>query len=513
MPFPVARVIAVAGLIATLPVFSQDDAALYYRRTHGGQLPPTGGNVPDHAGETFDATVAPKTISVDRAKALAAGVDPADLGKGDWIWQMPACMTALGVSSVQGVIDYEKNRGMKWITVKCGDGGSAWSQFNSDLVARAHNAGLKIFGWAYAYGNNVSGEINVALNALNMGADGFIIDAEAEYETLANYNVAASNYCSAIKAAFPNRFLAHAPFPIISFHSSFPYAMFGRYCDAVMPQAYWADIGGTNYAVTMVARMNNEWRNWQNSLTGINTNAIKPIAPIGQGYNSVNGTVTGLQISNFVNALKTNSPSATAGGYKGVSFWSCQHHSTDMWNAIGMLQIGTDSPEITANPLNRSVDAGTNVTFAVSAVGAPPLHYQWRFNGLDLVGATNLFFTRTNVQSPHGGNYAVVVTNAFGSITSSIARLTVNTSLTWQVAFADDLRSNSSANWNVFQGSANGISDYTATWAFDYSAQSYVANGVTNFVPSAPNSAGTRRGLKLTVNKNDMNAEIGRAHV
>ena len=53
-----------------------------------------------------------------------------------------------------------------------------------------------------------------------------------------------------------------------------------------MPQAYWAAIGGTSYAAAMVDRMNTEWRNWQNNLTGPATNAIKPIVPIGQGYNS-----------------------------------------------------------------------------------------------------------------------------------------------------------------------------------------------------------------------------------
>ena len=130
---------------------------------------------------------------------------------------------------------------MQWITVKCGDGGSAWTQFTSDLVNRAHNSGLKIFGWAYAYGNDVQGEINVAVNALNLGADGFIIDAEIEYETNANNTVSATQYCQGIRAAYPNRFLAHAPFPIISSHSRFPYVTFGKYCDAVMPQAcFWS---------------------------------------------------------------------------------------------------------------------------------------------------------------------------------------------------------------------------------------------------------------------------------
>ncbi len=413
-----------ATLLSGLAAFSfvaeaaaQEDAALYFRRTHGGAWPVRGVDSSDQFIEVNGATPTSSALKGSPAPSLLdGGINAADLGKGDWIWQIPTCISALGVGDVQGLIDYEKNRGMKWITVKCGNGSSIWTQFTADLVNRAHAAGLKIFGWAYMFGDDVPGEVSMALNALNLGADGFIIDAETEYETLANNSVAASNFCYAVKAAYPNRFLAHAPFPIISSHPGYPYIAFGKGCDAVMPQAYWADIGGTNgtnYAITMVTRMNSEWRNWQNALSAANTNAIKPIIPIGQAYNSVNGIVTGTQITNFMFALKTNTP-ATAGGYKGVSFWSCQHHSTDMWNAIGAIQIGSqfDTPSVVTHPVNRAVDTGTNVTLQITASGAAPLRFQWRLNGANLFSATNISITLNNVQPTNTGNYDVVETNS-----------------------------------------------------------------------------------------------------
>jgi len=49
-----------------------------------------------------------------------------------------------GCKSVQQLIDYEKNKGMQWITVKCDDGGSFFSQLTSNLATRTHNAGLYI---------------------------------------------------------------------------------------------------------------------------------------------------------------------------------------------------------------------------------------------------------------------------------------------------------------------------------------------------------------------------------
>jgi hypothetical protein len=331
-----------------------DDAALYYRRTHGGEMPPAGVDPSDHSGET--AAVVPATpVVIDhrhQTDLLDRGVDAANLGKGDWIWRVPESAVSLGLAStdVQGVINQAKAAGLKWITVKCGDRGNVWTQFNTDLINRAHAAGLLIFGWAYVYGGaDTDAEINVALNALNLGADGFIIDAEIEYEAVGQ-KANATKYAGAIKAAFPNRFLAHAPFPVISSHTAYPYVEFGTLCDAVMPQAYWADIGGTAYAATMVTRMNTEWKNWQNSLIGTQRNAIKPIVPIGQAYNSVKGNVDGTQIETFMAALKTITAPATTGGFKGVSFWSFQHQNTSptKWPAIFAATIGdsgeTNSP-------------------------------------------------------------------------------------------------------------------------------------------------------------------------
>jgi hypothetical protein len=330
-----------------------DDAALYYRRTHGGAMPPAGVDPSDHSGET-DAVVPAKPVVIVRrpqTDRLDRGVDAANLGKGDWIWRVPESAVSLGLAStdVQGMINQAKAAGLKWITVKCGDRGNVWTQFNTDLINRAHAAGLLIFGWAYVYGGaDTDAEINVALNALNLGADGFIIDAEIEYEAVGQ-KANATKYAGAIKAAFPNRFLAHAPFPIISSHPAYPYVEFGTLCDAVMPQAYWADIGGTAYAATMVTRMNTEWNNWQNSLIGTRRNAIKPIVPIGQAYNSVKGNVDGPQIETFMAALKTIPAPATTRGFKGVSFWSFQHQNTapTKWPAISAATIG-DSTETNA---------------------------------------------------------------------------------------------------------------------------------------------------------------------
>jgi hypothetical protein len=65
----------------------------------------------------------------------------------------------------------------------------------------------------------------------------------------------------------------------------------------------------------------------------------------------------------------------------------------------------------------------------VTATGTAPLTYQWRKNGVNLSGATAASYTTpATTSSDNGAQFTVVVTNVAGSVTSSAATLTVNTS-------------------------------------------------------------------------------------
>ena len=84
--------------------------------------------------------------------------------------------------------------------------------------------------------------------------------------------------------------------------------------------------------------------------------------------------------------------------------------------------VRLDPPTIIQQPADLTVPLGGTALFQVTAVPGP-LAYQWRFNDLVLLSATNRTLTITNVQSTNGGGYAVVVTNVSGSITSRVAML------------------------------------------------------------------------------------------
>jgi hypothetical protein len=80
---------------------------------------------------------------------------------------------------------------------------------------------------------------------------------------------------------------------------------------------------------------------------------------------------------------------------------------------------------ITRQPSSRTVVAGSDISFDITASGTGPLSYQWTFDGANLPGATEAMLLLTNVQPPQAGSYAVVVTNAAGSATSDVASLRV----------------------------------------------------------------------------------------
>jgi len=82
-------------------------------------------------------------------------------------------------------------------------------------------------------------------------------------------------------------------------------------------------------------------------------------------------------------------------------------------------------PTIITQPKSEVVLPGANVRLSVSATGEDPLGYNWRFNGVNLSGATNASLLLTNVQSGDAGDYSVIITNRVGTTVSPEARLAV----------------------------------------------------------------------------------------
>jgi hypothetical protein len=82
-------------------------------------------------------------------------------------------------------------------------------------------------------------------------------------------------------------------------------------------------------------------------------------------------------------------------------------------------------PAILSSPANVTTQAGSNVSFTVTASGTATLFYQWLKNGTAISGANSATLTLVNVSSADAASYSVTVTNAVGSANSASATLTV----------------------------------------------------------------------------------------
>ncbi|MFA5343012.1 MAG: Ig-like domain-containing protein [Kiritimatiellia bacterium] len=95
--------------------------------------------------------------------------------------------------------------------------------------------------------------------------------------------------------------------------------------------------------------------------------------------------------------------------------------------AAEVLAIVPRLPEITLQPVSKTVAVGQPAAFSVTATGSAPLAYQWRKNGVNITGATAAGYTNpATAADDSGAMYSVVVTNALGAVTSANAILTVN---------------------------------------------------------------------------------------
>ena len=86
--------------------------------------------------------------------------------------------------------------------------------------------------------------------------------------------------------------------------------------------------------------------------------------------------------------------------------------------------LGITMPALLQDLYNQTVTLGDPLTLNVFATGAS-LNYQWFLNGLPIAGATSASYSIPSASGSDQGIYTVVISNNFGSTTSTSATLTV----------------------------------------------------------------------------------------
>jgi Peptidase C10 family/Carboxypeptidase regulatory-like domain/Immunoglobulin domain/Spi protease inhibitor len=119
-----------------------------------------------------------------------------------------------------------------------------------------------------------------------------------------------------------------------------------------------------------------------------------------------------------------------AGYANGTGNWStgASQDSTattgNVWGANFVL-AAAQAPVIVDAPQSQTSVLGAAAAFTVTASGSPSPAYQWQFDGGNLADATNSSLSFNAVQAGNAGSYEVVVSNAFGAVTSAPVTLSV----------------------------------------------------------------------------------------
>jgi alpha-tubulin suppressor-like RCC1 family protein len=164
-------------------------------------------------------------------------------------------------------------------------------------------------------------------------------------------------------------------------------------------------------------------QNPQNQVVAYPSNATFSVVATGIGPLNYQWFFNGQAIANNTHISGASDATLTIAN---VQITDAGTYTVVVRNALGsvisdgaVLNVTNAPPVIVGQPAGGSTAPGVNFTFAVSALGTPPLSYQWRFNGQIILGATNATLTLSNLNVNQSGYYEVVVSNPFGTAVSA----------------------------------------------------------------------------------------------
>jgi hypothetical protein len=138
-----------------------------------------------------------------------------------------------------------------------------------------------------------------------------------------------------------------------------------------------------------------------------------------------NGT-NSLSDSDNISGSKSNvlTVNLTSSRYSGDYYAIIINDGNAITTAVASITV-LSAPVVIKQPQDQIVLKGNTATFSVLAEGGQ-LSYQWYFNNAPLSNANSSELIITNAQNSNEGEYYVVVTNSLGTVTSAVARLTLN---------------------------------------------------------------------------------------
>jgi autotransporter-associated beta strand protein len=175
--------------------------------------------------------------------------------------------------------------------------------------------------------------------------------------------------------------------------------------------------------------------------------------------------------ASFIPTTQTNNsvfPNADFAFFQGetnanVIFTTYPKSGNDQWLGIAAFQVIQASNVYVLygpSPASQIVPVGQPASFSVMAGGLTP-SYQWRHAGTNLLNATNATYAIASTAPGQDGNYDVIVSNGYGSVTSVVATLTFYTPKTVEWDGNGATWDTTSLFWTVNGGAST--TNYTET--------------------------------------------------
>ena len=128
----------------------------------------------------------------------------------------------------------------------------------------------------------------------------------------------------------------------------------------------------------------------------------------------------------------------------------------------------TNAPALVSDPPtvdpSGTIYSTTPFSITADAYGQPPLSFQWRKNGAVIAGASSVTYSRASASTSDSGNYDVIITNAYGSVTSMVAAVTVDAAVPPTIVSQPVSRSTYTGGSASFSVTASGTAPFYYQW-------------------------------------------------
>lgn len=250
------------------------------------------------------------------------------IGKGVWIYQMPACE---GGNVIKMAKRAKSNR-LDYVAVRT-NGKYGWDKTNSpqmvkNLINQLHKNKIKVYGWGYIYGDHPQRDFELIKKFLVMGGDGYVFNVEDDHR---DKYTNARKLCELTRVYVdkncPEKFLAYSTHCRVKAQPGIPREIYDQYCDAAMPQLYWNMFRNRKWTAKQAAyRMMDEWLEEQKKWA----HPAKPIIPTLESSNR----------SKYVRDMPYTPPdelrvvSRSVSGYFGINYYSWDIAGEKHWRVI-----------------------------------------------------------------------------------------------------------------------------------------------------------------------------------